>query len=333
MARKRQRGVALLIAMLTVALVATFAAASLWQQWRSVEIETAERARVQSGWILTGALDWSRLLLREDARPNGSTTSADHLGEPWAVPLQEARLSSFLAAEKNVANNVDFSPEVMDAFLSGQIIDLQSMMNLANLVDSRGELLPDRVASFTRLFQILGLPASDLDRLTENLRVSKASTLAAQSSSEAPLPPQKVEQLVWLGLSPRTVAALQPYVTILPRETPVNVNTAPPEVIAAAANIDMALAQSIVQQRERTFFRTVDDFKNRLTGVMGSTPEGQGVSVDVKSSFFEVRARLRLDQLVVEEQSVLHRDGIFVNVVRRERGAIDPTELSRTGSR
>ena len=38
MKRAGQRGAALLIAMLTVALVATFAAASLWQQWRGVEV-------------------------------------------------------------------------------------------------------------------------------------------------------------------------------------------------------------------------------------------------------------------------------------------------------
>jgi general secretion pathway protein K len=66
--KRAQAGAALLMAMVTVALVATFAAAALWQQWRSVEIETAERARVQSSWILTGALDWARLMLREDAR-------------------------------------------------------------------------------------------------------------------------------------------------------------------------------------------------------------------------------------------------------------------------
>ena len=52
----RQTGAALLAAMLTVALVASMAAAALWQQWRSVEVETAERARVQSLWVLTGAL-------------------------------------------------------------------------------------------------------------------------------------------------------------------------------------------------------------------------------------------------------------------------------------
>src|SRR6202008_3532089 len=73
-----QRGAALLMAMLVVVLVATFAAASLWQQWRSVEVETAERARIQSGWILTGALDWARLILRED----GLSGQADHLAEP-----------------------------------------------------------------------------------------------------------------------------------------------------------------------------------------------------------------------------------------------------------
>ena len=90
--KKHQNGAALLAAMLTVTLVATMAAAAMWQQWRSVEVEAAERSRVQSAWILSGALDWARLILREDARSGG----ADHLAEPWAVPLQEARLSTCL---------------------------------------------------------------------------------------------------------------------------------------------------------------------------------------------------------------------------------------------
>ena len=50
-ARVHQRGAALLAAMLTVTLVATFAEAALWQQWRAVEVETAERPRLQSAWL------------------------------------------------------------------------------------------------------------------------------------------------------------------------------------------------------------------------------------------------------------------------------------------
>ena len=51
---RAQRGAAILMAMLVVTLVATLAAAALWQQWRSVEVEAAQRARVQSSWILVG---------------------------------------------------------------------------------------------------------------------------------------------------------------------------------------------------------------------------------------------------------------------------------------
>jgi general secretion pathway protein K len=143
---KRQCGAALLAAMLTVTLVATFASAALWQQYRSIEVETSERARVQSGWILTGSLDWARLILREDARAGG----ADYLAEPWAVPLNEARLSSFLAAEAG-ASDTD-----LKAFLSGQISDMQSRLNVANLIEG-DTLSASGMASFTRLFELLGL--------------------------------------------------------------------------------------------------------------------------------------------------------------------------------
>ena len=93
-----QRGAALLAAMLTVTLVAAFAASALWQQWRAIEVEAAERTRIQAAWMLLGALDWSRLILAEDARGSGS----DSLAEPWAVPLAEARLSTFLAARSKM---------------------------------------------------------------------------------------------------------------------------------------------------------------------------------------------------------------------------------------
>src|SRR5690606_8100593 len=143
-----QRGAALLAAMLTVTLVATFAASAMWQQWRSIEVETAERARVQSAWILVGALDWSRLILIEDYNAGG----ADHLAEPWAVPLEESRLSTFLAADRNVAQVDDASTDTSDAFLSGQIIDLQSHLNLATLVSRDGVDSKEARAPFQRLF-------------------------------------------------------------------------------------------------------------------------------------------------------------------------------------
>jgi general secretion pathway protein K len=330
MTRVKQRGAALLIAMLTVALVATFAAASLWQQWRNIEVETAERARVQSGWILTGALDWARLLLREDAM--GSGAGVDHLGEPWAVPLQEARLSSFLAADTNNTSS-GAGAEVMDAFLSGQIVDLQSLMNVNNLVTVNGQVSDPDVEAFGRLFDLLGLPQTELDKLVENLRFSIAAGQVSPSPAAAPLPPQHVAELVWLGVSPQTVAAIEPYVTLLPRtsvnvRTLVNVNTAPAEVIAAAAGIDLSDAQRIVQVRNASPFRNVAQIQSQLQGTP-AVIQGLTNELSVNSSFFEVRAQLRLDKLVVEEHSVVWRQGQNVTVLQRERGAPDPTALPR----
>ncbi|ABE43275.1 type II secretion system minor pseudopilin GspK [Polaromonas sp. JS666] len=310
-----ESGAALLSAMLTVTLVATFAAAALWQQWRSVEVEAAERARVQSAWILTGALDWTRLILREDARAGG----ADHLAEPWAVPLNEARLSSFLAIDKNA------SETEREAFLSGQVSDLQGRLNVINLVAGNAISEPAMV-SFGRLFELLGLPVQQLNTLASQLL--QASQAGAQAPTQlTPLMPQRVEQLVWLGLAPETLAALEPYITLLPVRTPVNLNTASAEVIyASTAGLEMAEAQKLVAARARSHFRTLADANQQHSGPSGAFNDGQHA---VASRFFEVRGRLRLDQTEVQERSVLQRDGLTVRTLRRDRGVVTVTDVAR----
>jgi general secretion pathway protein K len=319
--RAGERGAALLAAMLTVALVATFAAASLWQQWRSVEVETAERARVQAAWILTGGLDWARLVLREDAK--GSTI--DTLGEPWAVPLQEARLSSFLAAQGNVSTSADDESGVMDAFLSGEMIDLQSMMNVTNLV--QGGKMSDRdMQDFARLFGLLNLPQAQLDKLSENLRFALDTSATNGSSPLAPLVPQRIDDLAWLGVDAATIDALRPYVTVLPVATAINLNTASSEVIQATVGLSAADAQRLVSVRASTPFRNPAEAAKAL-GVEASLFTGQVTGApltDVSTRFFEVRSRLRLDKLVVEEHSIVQRDGMDVKVLQRWRTAPTP---------
>lgn len=314
MSRIRQRGAAILTAMLTVTLVATFAAAAMWQQWRAVEIEAAERARVQASWVLTGALDWARLILREDSRAGG----ADHLAEPWSVPLHEARLSTFLAAQTGGG-----ASDVTDAdnvFLSGLVSDQQALLNVNNLLEA-GRISESGFRSFQRLFELLGLPASELNRMAENLRFASDISTDNRSATQAPLMPQQVEQLVWLGLSPATVDALAPYVTVLPARTPVNLNTASAEVIYAAVNgITQADAQELVARRSMAPFRGIADASAALPGHGSALTEG---TVGVSSRFFEVRGRLRMDQLVVEERSLVQRDGLDVRTLRRQRGVVD----------
>lgn len=337
--RTVQRGAALLAAMLTVTLVATLAAAAMWRQWRAVEIEAAERSRVQSAWVLVGALDWARLILREDGRAGG----ADHLAEPWAIPLEEARLTSFLAAEKNIAS--DAIEGLPDAFMSGRIVDAQSKLNVNNLVVG-GKPVEAAVASFTKLFELLSLPTQEVALLTTNLQragVGLAPTSGAEGTgtgtgtgagtgsgtpssstqgsegSNAPLMPQQLSQLTWLGLSPQTVASLEPYVIVLPVPTPVNINTASAEVLAASVpKLDLASAKRLVVQRTARYFASLDDARRLIPE---STAQFNNAQHSVGSSFFEVVARLRLDRIWIQEHSLLRRDGAQLTVVWRQRGA------------
>lgn len=317
----QQKGAALLSAMLTVTLVATFAAAALWQQWRSVEVEIAERARVQVAWLLVGALDWSRLILRIDGRA-GAT---DHLAEPWAVALEESRLSTFLAADKNNTGG-QTAEEQVDAFLSGSMVDAQSKLNVFNLIGSKEETLPD-VAAFQKLFKHFNLPANELEDFISNINASQSSSASLTSA----LMPQRVRQLTWLGLSQQTVDKLFPYITILPTRTTVNINTAPAEVIyACISGIEMADAKLAVTARERAHFTSNDDavksvpaFKDKLKDVQHS----------INTRFFEVVGRIRLEQTMVEERSLIdRRDTNNVKTLWRERSVVAAPDTSENTS-
>ena len=304
-----QCGAALLAAMLTVTLVASLAATSLWQQWRGVEVESAERSRLQSLWVLTGALDWARLILREDARSGG----ADYLAEPWSIPLEEARMSTFLSADKATAADVEDT--MLQAYLSGRISDLQARMNVRNLVDGT-QLSEPAFKAFTRLFDQLGLPSAELTVMANNLLLALDNFEGRPANETAPLLPQRVNQLGLLGLSERSLVLLRPHITLLPVRTPLNINTASAIVLyATTPRLDLAQAQQLVSSRQVSHFRTLADASKILRDGPAQFNEAQH---SVNSRFFEVRGRLRLDQSLVEELSVVQRDGMDVKTLWRE---------------
>ena len=311
--RRTQQGAALLTAMLTVTLVATIASAALWQQWRQVEIETAERGRSQTAWMMTGALDWTRLILREDAL-SAKGAEVDHLGEPWALPVQESKLSTFLSQDQQ------WREGDAEVFLSGQITDAQSRLNVMNLLEN-GKISAPALQCFERLFERLNLPVQELQTLSRQLLAAAAATKsAAAPASLAPLMPQQTSQLVWLGLSPSTLAALNNFITLLPEATPVNLNTAPAEVLMASLpGLDLAQARQWVALRERGHWASLEAAKQALGPEANNVQTGQP---GVKSSYFEVTGRMRIDDVVQVEQLLVKRDGNQVNMVWRVRSPV-----------
>lgn len=322
----RQRGAALLTAMVIVTLVATLAVSMVWQQWQAVQVEAAERAQAQAQWILNGALDWARLILREDGRNSGP----DELNEPWAVPLSEARLSTFLSADGGVTDDAP------DAFLSGSISDAQARYNLRNLLQPGGTVKPDELVVLQRLCSQVSLSPDWAARIANALAAASVETQPASPSAAAAsapparevpaeqqgLMPPSERQLAWLGLDTNALAALLPHVVLLPTTTPVNVNTAGKEVLAAVIDgIDLGTAERIVQYRQRQPFRAIGDLSN----VVGPQATLNADRLGVNTSYFEVTGALRLDQLVVAQRSLVKRSGMTVTVLRTERLRAPPT--------
>ncbi len=297
------RGAALLVAMVLVTVVTTLAAGMVWQQWRAAEVEAAERARVQAAWVLLGAQDWARLILREDAR-SGKPTA---LTEPWATPLAEARLSTFLAADREHPDE-----SAQQAFVSGQISDAQARYNLRNLM-VEGKLAPAQLAILQRLCLQVGVAADSASLIANQWALTQGQ--AADSQGDAPLPPQQLDDLAWFGLPAAAIARLRKVLVILPSPTPVNLNTAPREVLAGViAGIDLGGADRLLQLRQSAPFRDLEQARNAL-GLSQPLPP---LDLGVQSSYFEVRGRMRLEQRVLDAVALIERRaGLEVVAIQR----------------
>jgi len=236
----------------------------------------------QARWLLRGAIDWAGVILQEDAR----TSSVDHRGEPWAVPLADTRL-----------NENERGPS---AYIAGAIVDEQSKFNLRNLVDG-DNLVPAEVDSLKRLLGALGIDEAFADRIAERVR----SAIRARGASADP-GRAFAGELLQVGLEPQALERLRGFVTVLPEATPLNVNTASAEVLAARiADLSLLDAKRLVASRDRAYFKDVPDAVQRLREAV---PSASDSGIAVATHYFSVegtvtygRARLAARALVKRE--------------------------------
>jgi general secretion pathway protein K len=119
---------------------------------------------------------------------------------------------------------------------------------------------------------------------------------------------------------------LQDFITLLPVRTPVNLNTAPPEVLLASVpGMDMAAAKALVQVRASHHMDSLADADKLVDKPkIHFDASLQGVA----SQFFRVTGQLRLGDVTLQEMSVLQRDGMQVKTLSRTREMLpsqDPT--------
>lgn len=307
---RRQRGAAVVTALLMVTLAVVVVSGMLWRQQVQIRAIENQRLQAQATWIERAAVDWARLILRDDQR----RTNVDELGEPWAVPIAETRLSDFLGASLRT----DVAGET--SFLSGRILDAQARLNLANLVtwsatsDNGGQVgrvaIIDQTAqaAYGRLLQTLGLNPS-LAETTARFMLQVAQGGDA-SGRPAPRPLDSVQGLLALpGYTPEMVAVLEPFVTVLPERTLVNANTADAEVLAAVIEkLPLERARELVRQRDRAYFNNIGNLQTQLAAVAPQASTANlGNLLDVRTHYFLVYGLVRHERASRLQVSLIFR--------------------------
>ncbi|WP_226929586.1 type II secretion system minor pseudopilin GspK [Janthinobacterium aquaticum] len=302
---QRQRGVAIITALLLTALAITVVASLFWQQQVQVRSMENQRLRLQTQWAMRGMVDFARFWLRQD---NPALTAVDGV---WATPIEEARLDDYVDRER-----VD--TEKFDATVSGRALDAQGRFNITNLVDMTGAPNPGQLQAYQRLLSNLqldsGLARATADavvrarpkpRSTDKGSDGKTATVAAGSSgSSEPVAFMQIEDLMAIpGYTPQIIEKLRDFVIVLPEMTAVNVNTASAEVLAAITDMSVSEASALTLSNPRKKFVDLDNFKNNINGkkVIG------GVEADVKSRYFLTVIRVRLDRAALDAQALINR--------------------------
>jgi general secretion pathway protein K len=301
------------MAMLVVALSVILVSGAFYRQSAMArQVENAV-ALSQAERLLEGAVDWARVILREDAR----TSSTDHLGEPWAVALEQTRLDSSGSAAE--ASDMSATVEASDpAWVSGGLEDAQSRFNLRNLSGPTGPIASE-VAVLARLLDIVGGKGSLAEPLARHLDMIIAAR--ATPAGAVAVMPATIDDIVLDDVSERdALTHLRPFLTLLPTPTTVNANTASAEVLAARFdNLPLADARRLVASRDRGYFKDANDLATRLPGLQLG---GGMAQTTVATQFFLLHGMVQFRRAHLQALVLLKREGGQVNVVWTREGPV-----------
>ncbi|MGP0172338.1 type II secretion system minor pseudopilin GspK [Pseudomonas sp. NCHU5208] len=308
---RRQRGVALITVLLVVAVVTVVCAGLIARQQLSIR-SSANQLHVNQAWqYALGGETLAKAILQRDLRRGDPRLPVDHLGEPWAQPM------SFPLDEGGE--------------LRVRILDPSGRFNLNSLV-RRGQVNELALQRFRRLLLRLEIDKPYAERLVDWLDADsepRGSQGAEDNQYLLATPPYRAanramtdasELRLLLEMDEADYRRLLPFVTALPSEVALNVNTASALVLSSLADgLDGNAATALVAARGREGFASLAAFTAQpmLAGL--GTGIGQGVAVG--SNYFEVISEVSLGERRVVLRSLLQRgnDG-QVSVLARDLG-------------
>ena len=291
-ARRQQRGVALITAVLVVAIGTMIAVNLMWEGTLALRRAEATLAADQGLLYVQGAEAWAADILRQDLV---DSPNSDHLGELWAIELPPLPVDG--------------------GTITGRLEDLQGRFNLNNLIGGDGMENQLARGQFERILNHLeidpalaGAVVDWLDPDTD-LRFPTGGEDVVYTSQDPPyrtansMITSPSELMAIAGFDREIYRRLAPYVTVLPSGTTINVNTASDVVLASLSDdIDLGTAMGLVEQRGTAEFTDID------ATFAGLVEPDMLDEIDGVSEHFLLTATVTLGSNQLTMRSVLQRD-------------------------
>jgi len=287
-----QRGVALIMAIIVVAIGTMIAVSLMWRGTLDLRRTESALAADQGLMYVQGAEAWAADILRQDLV---DSPDSDNLGELWATELPPLPVDG--------------------GVIQGRLEDLQGRFNVNNLIGSDGKESMLARRQFERLLVSLeadpALAGAVIDWLDPDtdLRFPNGGEDVVYSEADPPyrtansMITSTSELMAVAGFDRDTYRRLAPYITALPSGTKLNVNTASAVVLASLSdNIDPSTAMSLVEQRGEAEFMDID---GTFAGLVDPDVLKE---IDGVSEHFLLTATVTLGSNQLTMRSVLQRD-------------------------
>jgi len=299
----RQRGVALITAIVLVA-IATVLAVHIGTRAALDLRRTTGLAALDQGWqVALGAEAWAAEVLKDD------DTTTDHLAEAWAQPLPPLPIDG--------------------GELRGALEDMQGRFNLNNLVKPDRTVNEQQVEVFQRLLVLVGAQERwagmmadwlDADTVPHMVDGAEDGTYLSQSPpyrAANVLVTTTTEMMALPGMTRDEFERIRPYVAALPVGTTINLCTAKAPVLSALVEggTDFGDAELLASNRKDGCYPTTEFLKSDPA----SWNQIQSL-VDEKSDWFRAVTAVRIGTSEFTLYSLMHRSGTAIRTVIRSTG-------------
>ena len=302
----KNKGVALITAMLIVAITGIISSNLLWENILNTRKTMSTLNQDQAIEVALGAENWIKQILKQDAI--NSTT--DHLNELWAKKLPNLPIDG--------------------GGISGEIIDLQSRFNINNIIQSDGTLNQNQFNQLQRLLKILNLDPNMANVIVDWIDKDQYPTYPGGAEDDIYTkmnPPyrtsnQKIITITeLLSINSMTIESyklLEPHISAIPISTQINVNTAGSTILSSLDDgVTQNDIQRLINERNPNGFTDIfTSFKPLLL------PENLS-NISDKSNYFQLKLLVNIDSITITMFTTIKREANGdTSVINRSFGTI-----------